>query len=310
MSQSTSRLLYTGAEWDFDMLKRVDEACAEIAIGELGLDVYPNRFDVVGSDGMLDVYASSGVPKYYDHWSFGKHFIMQETIYRKGFSGLALEMVINSVPCISYLMEQNTATEQTTVIAHAAYGHNHFFKNNYLFKQWTDALGVLDYFDYAKAYIAQCEERYGTREVERLLDAAHALKSHGVFRHSGKRHTNLRQEAERARDRALQAERDYNDLWAHTIPAAPAKNVQVLSAQRRKDILKLPEENILYFLEKYAPRLQTWQREILRIVRNVAQYFYPQIQTQVMNEGCATYVHYRIMRRLHEKGQISDGNYQ
>lgn len=310
MSNPTSKLLYTGAEWDFDMLKRVDEACAEIAIGELGLDVYPNRFDVVGSDGMLDVYASLGVPKYYDHWSFGKHFITQEASYRKGSSGLALEMVINSVPCISYLMEENTATEQTTVIAHAAYGHNHFFKNNYLFKQWTDAEGVLDYFDYAKAYIARCEEQYGVREVERLLDAAHALMSHGVFRHSGKRHTDLRQEAQRRRDRALQAERDYNDLWAHTIPAAPAKSVQVLSAQRRKDILKLPEENILYFLEKYAPRLETWQREILRIVRNVAQYFYPQVQTKVMNEGCATYVHYRIMTRLHEKGQISDGNYQ
>ena len=28
---------------------------------------------------------------------------------------------------------------------------------------------------------------------------------------------------------------------------------------------------------------------------------YPQKQTKVMNEGCATYVHYRIMNRLHEK---------
>ena len=77
--------------------------------------------------------------------------------------GLAYEIVINSNPCISYIMEENTATMQTLVIAHAAFGHNHFFKNNYLFKQWTDADGILDYLDFAKSYIAQCEERYGQR---------------------------------------------------------------------------------------------------------------------------------------------------
>jgi spore cortex formation protein SpoVR/YcgB (stage V sporulation) len=64
---------------------------------------------------------------------------------------------------------------------------------------------------------------------------------------------------------------------------------------------------LLYFLEKTAPRLAGWQREILRIVRLINQYFYPQRQTKVMNEGCATFVHHRIMNRLHEKGQIDDG---
>jgi hypothetical protein len=52
---------------------------------------------------------------------------------------------------------------QTLVIAHAAFGHNHFFKNNYLFKQWTDADGILDYLDFAKGYIARCEERMARR---------------------------------------------------------------------------------------------------------------------------------------------------
>ena len=74
-------------------------------------------------------------------------------------------------------------------------------------------------------------------------------------------------------------------------------------------MLGLPQENILYFLEKTAPRLQSWQREIIRIVRHIAQYFYPQSQTKVMNEGTATYVHYRIMSRLHEQGRLSDGNF-
>ena len=60
-------------------------------------------------------------------------------MYRKGYSGLAYEIVINSNPCICYVMEENTMTMQALVMAHAAFGHNHFFKNNYLFKQWTDA---------------------------------------------------------------------------------------------------------------------------------------------------------------------------
>jgi stage V sporulation protein R len=77
--------------------------------------------------------------------------------------------------------------------------------------------------------------------------------------------------------------------------------------ERRRALLELPQENILYFLEKTAPRLQPWQREILRIVRQIAQYFYPQSQTKLMNEGCATYVHYRIMTRLHETGRLTDG---
>ena len=83
--------------------------------------------------------SSIGMPLFYKHWSFGKHFARNEALYRAGMQGLAYEIVINSNPCISYIMEENTATMQTLVIAHAAFGHNHFFKNNYLFKQWTDA---------------------------------------------------------------------------------------------------------------------------------------------------------------------------
>src|SRR3546814_5859781 len=103
--------------------------------------------------------------------------------------GLAYELVINSDPCISYIMEENTAMMQTLVIAHAAFGHNHFFKNHYLFKQWTDADGILDYLEFAKSYIMNCEERYGQQQVEWLLDAAHALMHQGVQDRKSEEHT-------------------------------------------------------------------------------------------------------------------------
>ena len=301
-------LLFDGADWDFRTLQRVHDACEEIAKSELGLDVYPNQIEVITSEQMLDAYSSVGMPLFYRHWSFGKHFAFQEASYRKGYMGLAYEIVINSSPCISYLMEENTATMQTLVIAHAAFGHNHFFKNNYLFRQWTDADGILDYLEFAKGYISQCEERYGRQAVEHTLDAAHALMSHGIDRYPGKKKLDLRTEEKRAGERRAHEESAFNDLW-RTVPTGPAKTRAALTAERRRILLGLPQENILYFLEKTAPRLRPWQREVLRIVRHIAQYFYPQSQTKVMNEGTATYTHYRIMNRLHAQGRISDGNF-
>jgi len=305
---ATAERLFEGADWDFATLQRILEACETIARSELGLDVYPNQIEVITAEQMLDAYSSVGMPLFYKHWSFGKHFAFHEASYRKGLMGLAYEIVINSSPCISYLMEENTATMQALVIAHAAFGHNHFFKNNYLFKQWTDADGILDYLEFAKSYVAQCEERHGRLAVEHTLDAAHALMSHGVDRYPGKKKLDLRDEEKRAGKRRLYEEGAFNDLW-RTVPAGRAKTNAVLNVERRRTLLGLPQENLLYFLEKTAPRLQAWQRELIRIVRHIAQYFYPQGQTKVMNEGTATYVHYRIMSRLHEQGRITDGNF-
>ena len=155
------RPLFEGADWEFGTIQRVHDAIEKIAIGELGLDTYPNQIEIIGTEQMLDAYSSIGMPLFYKHWSFGKHFARNEAMYRAGMQGLAYEIVINSNPCISYIMEENTATMQTLVIAHAAFGHNHFFKNNYVFKQWTDADGILDYLEFARGYIAHCEERYG-----------------------------------------------------------------------------------------------------------------------------------------------------
>ncbi len=257
---------------------------------------------------MLDAYASTGMPLFYRHWSFGKQFVRNETLYRKGWQGLAYEIVINSNPCVVYLLEENTATMQALVLAHAAFGHNHFFKNNYVFQQWTDADGILDYLAFAKNYIADCEDRYGPAEVERVLDAAHALQHQGIHRYPGKKALDLRSEEKREAERRAHGERLFNDLW-RTVPEKSKKQKKRSERDRRRSLLGLPEENVLYFLEKTAPRLKPWQREVIRIVRLIAQYFYPQRQTKMMNEGCATYVHYEIMQRLVDRGQIGEGAY-
>jgi len=290
-----------GADWDFELLERYDTAIAEVA-AEHGLDTYPNQIEVITSEQMLDAYATGGLPIGYPHWSYGKEFIRNEQAYRRGMQGLAYEIVINSNPCNAYLMEENTMATQALVIAHACYGHNSFFKGNHLFQQWTAADAILDYLVFARRYVMACEERHGAVAVEEVLDACHALMSHGVDRYRRPAPLSLKAEAARLAARESHRERTFNDLW-RTLPEsapAPARNAQGSFPAE-------PQENILYFVEKYSPKLEPWQRELVRIVRKLAQYFYPQAQTKLMNEGWATFWHYTILNRLHEQRLVDDG---
>jgi uncharacterized sporulation protein YeaH/YhbH (DUF444 family) len=187
-------------DWTFEKIQKVYDLLESIAKEKYGLDWYPNQLEIITFEQMLDAYARHGMPLGYDHWSFGETFVTQSRLYKGGHMNLAYEIVLNSSPCISYLMEQNTMLEQALVVAHAAFGHNHFFKNNYLFRELTDATdaeGIIDYLAYAKKYVKECEEKYGAEEVEKVLDAAHALERHGVDRY--KRPQPLSAAAEEAR---------------------------------------------------------------------------------------------------------------
>ena len=134
----------TESEWTFDLIREYDREIGRIAHEVYGLDTYPNQIEVITAEQMMDAYASVGMPLGYHHWSYGKHFLHTEKHYQRGQMGLAYEIVINSDPCIAYLMEENTMTMQALVIAHACYGHNSFFKGNYLFRSWTDAGSIID----------------------------------------------------------------------------------------------------------------------------------------------------------------------
>jgi len=290
------------SDWTFELIGQYHDAIRQTA-ERFCLDTYPNQLEIISAEQMMDAYASVGMPVNYRHWSFGKEFIANEKNYRRGQMGLAYEIVINSDPCISYLMEENSMAMQALVIAHAAYGHNSFFKGNYLFKMWTDASSIIDYLVYAKNYVAECEERHGIDTVEALLDSCHALSHHGVdrYRRPGKR--SFAQELAARKDREAYAQRQINDLW-RTLPRRADKADEERESRRFPEE---PQENLLYFIEKNAPLLEPWQREIVRIVRKVAQYFYPQRQTQVMNEGWATFWHHKLLNTMYDDGFLADG---
>ncbi len=292
--------LSRGSEWDFKLLKKYEVEIARIA-KNFGLDTYPNQIEIISSEQMIDVYSSVGMPIGYHHWSFGKQFVTVEKQYKSGDIGLAYELIINSNPAIAYLLEENTMPMQALVIAHACYGHNSFFKGNYLFKLWTSPDSIVDYLVFARNYISECEEKYGMQAVENLLDACHALMNNGVFRYKHPHSLSLQDEKIRQRNREQYLQSQVNELWS-TLP-------QTKKSEKLLKIRKFPEEpqeNLLYFIEKNAPFLESWQREIIRITRKIAQYFYPQRQTKVMNEGWATFWHYTILNQLYDENLVTD----
>ncbi|GGY36406.1 SpoVR family protein [Bacterioplanes sanyensis] len=296
-----SDYISTESDWTFELLERYDAEIAKAA-EHFGLDTYPNQIEVISAEQMMDAYSSVGMPIGYNHWSYGKQFLSTQKGYQRGQMGLAYEIVINSDPCIAYLMEENTLPMQALVIAHACYGHNSFFKGNYLFRTWTDAGSIIDYLLFAKHYVRQCEERHGQEEVERILDACHALQNYGVDRYRRPKPISAAEEKARQQERESILQQQVNDLW-RTLPQKQTDD----APEKRRRFPEEPQENLLYFLEKNAPLLEPWQRELIRIVRKISQYFYPQRQTQVMNEGWATFWHYTLLNYLYDQGKVTDG---
>ena len=292
----------TGPDWTMPLLERFDAALAAHA-KRLQLDTWPVQYEVITAAQMIDLCSTVGMPVHYPHWSFGKQLLGQEHTYKKGMSGLAYEIVINTSPSLVYLMETNTMPLQVLVMAHAAYGHNAFFKSNYLFQQFTQPDSILDYLTFARNFISECEQRHGWREVEKLLDCAHALAAYGVDRYRKPDRLSARREQERLEERLRYAEKHFNaDVqYLYRDASRPAPTDAPVNAPFE------PQENLLYFIEKSAPRLAPWQRELVRIVRKVAQYFYPQRLTKVANEGAATFWHYTLLHELYDHGQVDDG---
>lgn len=295
--------LYDNEDWTIETIEKTWEVIDKIAKEKYNLDYYKPDLTIINSEAMLDAYSSNAMPIYYNHWSFGKSYAKNENKYKKGQLGLAYEVVINTDPCIAYLQSSNSMTMQALVMAHAAVGHSAFFKNNFLFKEWTDPTFILPYLQYSKDFVKECEIKYGRTKVENILDAAHAFSDYGVDTYK-KSKESWAKEIDRV-------EKIKESDYIFSMVKHPS-TVTIHELDDKVEYKKgrfLPEENILYFIEKMAPNLEQWERELVRIVRQVSQYFYPQMQTKVMNEGFATFMHYHLMSDLWEGGYISSGAY-
>jgi len=260
----------------------------EEAVDEFGLDCYPQEFEICNYEDMLSYEAYSGMPSRYPHWSFGKAWERKRTFYRYNLTGLPYEMVINSNPCLAYLMKENTLALQVLTIAHV-YGHNDFFKNNRLFKDGTRAEYAPEMFKSHANRISDYigDPSIGYARVERILDAAHALRFQ-VYRTTNEKHLSPDETKNFLMDKYYRSDKTEKQILNDKKgEGAPDWNKIPLE----------PEEDILLFLMHYS-HLAEWEKDIINIVRSEVQYFIPQMESKIMNEGWASFWHYRILNHL------------
>lgn len=282
----------------------VERVCGIIAKTKYGLDTYENQIEVIDSDQMLQAYSSIGMPVNYEHWSFGMQMIQERKRYEKGYMGLAYEIVINTDPAIAYCMEDNTKMMQILVIAHASFGHNSFFKGNHLFRQFTQPGLIIGQLKRLRESQMVYEEKHGVEEVTAVLDAAHALRNISVNRLTLPPRRSVAQEKERRDVHEAARLRNYDDLLART---AGGKAVAQDFGKAKQGGNESGEENVMRYIAQNAPHMEPWKRDLLMQLADINQYFYPQRQTQVMNEGWATFWHHTIINDLYDMDLIDDG---
>ncbi|NMA34271.1 MAG: SpoVR family protein [Clostridiaceae bacterium] len=275
------------ADYSINELEMWSRRIEEIA-EEAGLDCYEQEFELVSYEEMTSYEAYSGMPSHYPHWSYGKAYERIRTLNKYNLSGLPYEIVINSNPCIAYLMKDNSLLLQILTMAHV-YAHNDFFKSNRLFKAGTRAGHTVEMFknhaERVREYVK--DPSIGHRKVERVLDDAHALRFQ-CERTIGAKKLTPEELRSRFQNRSKGSAGDF--------PLLEPKPKYTDEPDLRRLPLE-PEEDLLYFISTYG-RLESWQKDILDIVREEMRYFIPQIETKIMNEGWASFWHYRILNNL------------
>lgn len=304
-----NKLLFSGAEWDIPLLEKIWEEI-DIIGKEFGLDYPESSIEIVSFDQMIANCATHALPSLFNHWTFGLSELQSLQEYKKTGSGLAFEVVINTDPAIAYCQENNSATMQTLVMAHAVCGHGSFFKCNYMFKQFTNSSRILGYMDSYKEFLTECESRYGYQEVEYLLDACFVLQLHS-FSTAPRANINLEDAWEMMVER-LQYNEERDREEDKSLPRGKRDksivNKDQIDALLHNDFYTA-QENILALICKQSRKLRPWQKRIVEGYCYMSQYFYPQYLTKVINEGWATFWHYQILKRMHDKGLLNDSSW-
>lgn len=221
-------------DYSLKELKYWNEKIEDLVRSE-GLICFSQEFELVSYEEMIAYEAYAGMPSHYPHWSYGKAYERIRTLNRYNIAGLPYEMVINSNPCIAYLMKDNSLLLQIMTMAHV-YGHNDFFRNNRLFTASSKAEYAIEMFKSHGARVREyiSDPSIGYEKVERVLNAAHALRY---------------------------------------------------------------QTELLCFIGEHG-KISDWERDIIDIVREETDYFIPQIETKIINEGWASFWHAALLKKL------------
>ena len=270
-------------------LEKALERIWDIAINKFHLDPFPVRFEIVPSTVMYEI-GSYSLPGRYSHWTFGKAYHKMKMMYDFGLSKI-YEVVINTNPSYGFLLETNSILQNKLVIAHVL-GHVDFFKNNAYFSRTNRQM--LDEASVHANRIYDYEFKYGRKVVEEFLDSVLSIEEHidpNHFIHKDREDKRTDQEKKTDQRRTGR----YDDLLSSDELKSRDKPK---SEDDEKQSPAEPEKDLLAFIMRNSPNLEPWQRDIMAMIHSEMEYFVPQMQTKIMNEGWASYWHSRIMREM------------
>ncbi|MDV2686227.1 SpoVR family protein [Alkalihalophilus lindianensis] len=272
-----------------DNWKELERAIAEITeIAEgFGLDFYEMRYEICPAE-IIYTFGAYGMPTRYSHWSFGKQFHKMKLQYDLGLSKI-YELVINSDPCYAFLLDSNSLIQNKLIVAHVL-AHCDFFKNNVRFS--NTRRDMVESMSATADRIAHYEHVYGKEEVENFLDAVLAIQEH--IDPSLVRPKLAWSIDDDKNTKPVKARGEYDDLWT----LDKKGKVEEMKPVNKRQFPPSPEKDILLFIEEYSRELEPWQRDILTMMREEMLYFWPQLETKIMNEGWASFWHSRILREM------------
>lgn len=272
-------------------IRQLEKSIAEMMqiARSFGLDFYEMRFEICPAD-IIYTFGAYGMPTRFSHWTFGKAFHRMKMQYDFGLSRI-YELVINSDPCYAFLLDGNTLIQNKMVCAHVL-AHCDFFKNNAHFAHTSR--DMVETMAASAERVRQYEMEYGIDTVEEILDAVLAIHEHIDPSLLSRKHS--RRQGEGKEKAPVQKETPYDDLWS--LDQRERTDEKREEQVPTRAFPEQPEKDLLLFLMEHSKVLADWHRDILSIAREEMLYFWPQIETKIMNEGWATYWHLRIMREM------------
>ena len=266
---------------------------------KLGLDPYPVNYWVVDHDEMNQLIAYGGFQRRYPHWRWGMTYDRQQKQDQFGM-GKAFEIVNNDDPSHAFLQESNALADQKAVITHVE-AHGDFFRNNEWFSRFSgdgelDAAGMLE--RHAETIQRYMDDSDIDREaVERFVDAVTCLED-TIDQH---RPLSAEPDTERAEPEDLRERLDgmdlsadvkgevFDDEWLDELAESEAAAADL--DRPRSDVLGFLREHGMVYDDDAgeAVEMESWQKDVLDLLRREAYYFAPQKMTKVMNEGWAAY---------------------
>ncbi|MBI2596483.1 SpoVR family protein [Candidatus Daviesbacteria bacterium] len=271
-----------------------------------GLDFFTTHFKLVPATKMYE-FGAYGIPGRFSHWTFGKNYWMMKTMYDYGLSKI-YELVINANPSLAYCMETNALVANMTVVGHVL-GHTDFFKNNIWFehtdRQMPDTVTV--HAERMREFTKETSED----EVEDWQDHVLAIQMHFCTTPAEFNRSTAQEYVKQSREESKNKQKikqtpttPYDDIW-------DLGKVKEEKVEEVKVTIPYEEESdLLWLISEFSPNnLADWQKDILLMVRNEQQYFLPQIQTKLMNEGWAAYWHHKIMQKLLDMDKLSQDDW-